>query len=1020
MKTMVPILILLAILSSLGSETIPMQTAREVADHWYVNRSGRLNTTLSDSFVRPDEQNPTVYVFNYSEGGFVMVSADDAAYPVLGYSTINNAPNASNHPGVNWMYDAYIRQIEAIREANLDNDQTRETWDRILTNDFSEFGFTRDVSPLISTTWNQDYPYNGDCPSDNNGPGGHVYAGCGATTMGQIMRYWQHPEQGAGSHSYTHPDYGTISANFGNTTYNWGSMPNSIGSYDGDIAELLFHCGVAVNMDYSPYGSGSNSLDTQYAFPTYFGYQNTIQLLQKDNYSDSVWNTLLINELEEGRPVFYAGYGEYGHAFVMDGYQGVAHFHFNFGWSGSYNGYYYLNDLSPGPYDFTTDQEALVNIQPDNGPDDGAPPQNLTATVVNEVDVELTWQEPTGQPGEMRWDDGVNYNGVGSNSASTFDVAIRFDTDDLSAFNGLTLTEVSFYPRYQDSDYSIRVWTGGSVNGTSANSGTLVLSQDVDNVIASMWNTVVLDEPVAISSDEELWFGYHIDTTGGYPAGCDEGPAVAWKGDLIKMSNWASLSTTYTNLDYNWNIVGLAENGRMLTQGATRNQRDLTGYRIYRDGVLVHEIYDTNTRTWTDEGLDDGEYVYTATAVYNGTEESVHSNVAIVEIDGNFPPPENLSLTSNGDDIHLQWQAPNGGDTEYDTINEGFEDGILPIDWSIRDLDGDNIYWEIAPANFTPNSGNCCMASASFINEIGALTPNNWLITPAINLYGNAFMAFYIAAQDPDWSQEHMEVRLSTSSNNPIDFTELLYEETLDSDSWHQVYLDLSDYADETVYIAFIHNEVTDMYWLKLDDVFISSPVRDIHPSTPSALRESRKNDGLTVLSAEKPATERDRDRPEIIRYNIYRNYVILDTQVPDQTSYDDLNVSNGVYTYYITAVYEGENESLPSNEVYVSINGTDEVPGITTDLVGNHPNPFNPVTQINFSLALASRVTIEVFNLKGQLIRTLIDDNLESGNHTVRWTGDDNHGKEVGSGIYLYRMKAGAFTSTKKMILLK
>ncbi len=1022
MKKMVPMLILLSLFVTLLAEPVTMQTARELANNWYINRSGHTNYSLSNAFSSPDAQNPAVYVFNYAEGGFVIVAADDASYPVLAYSTTDSAPQDANQPGAKWLSDMYIKQIEAIRAANTGNEETIAIWEQMLSNNFSNFEFTRDVSPLVTTIWNQDYPYNGDCPNDASGPGGHVYAGCGATTMGQIMRYWQHPETGTGTHSYNHPDYGTISADFGSTTYNWSSMPNSISSYDSDIAELLFHCGVAVDMDYSPDGSGSNSLDTQYAFPTYFGYQNSIQLVHKDSYSDAVWNNLMISELDDGHPVFYAGYGDYGHAFVLDGYQGSSYFHFNFGWSGSYNGYYYLNDLSPGYYDFTDDQEALIGIEPSDGPSDGDPPTNLTATVVNDVDVELTWQAPTGEPGELRWDDGINYNGIGTNAAADFDVAIRFDTDDLASFNGLSLTEVSFFPRYEDCDYTIKVWTGGSCNGSSASDGDLVAEQEVTNVVINTWNTVVLDDPVTIDSSEELWFGYNCDTQGDHPAGCAEGPAVLWKGDLINLGGWTSLATEYPSLDYNWNIVGYASYGRILSQGATRTDRDLTGYKIYRDGNVVQQINGTNTLTWTDEGLEDGEFTYWVTAVYNGSDESIPSNTATVLISGNYPAPVNLTYNIIGDDVHLDWDAPNGGDVEaVDFIEEGFEDGYLPANWQVYDADGDEICWEIAPNGFTPNSGDFCMASASYINEIGALTPNNWLVTPAVNLYDNAYMAFYISAQDASWPAEHLEVRLSTSSSQMIDFTELIYEETLQNDNWHQVYLDLSDYAGETVYIAFVHNEVTDMYWLKLDDVFVSSPVRSLGEPRFATSDRSLKNDGIARLSAAMPNTRTDRNRPEIIRYNIYRDYIIIDTQNnPGITGYIDYNVPGGVYQYFITAVYEGNFESGMSNMATVVDNDQNDVPGVTTMLMGNHPNPFNPVTQIDFSLEKAADVTIEVFNLKGQLVKTLLNEHREIGNHNVRWTGEDNDGKPVGSGIYFYKMKAGRYTATKKMILLK
>jgi hypothetical protein len=80
-----------------------------------------------------------------------------------------------------------------------------------------------------------------------------------------------------------------------------------------------------------------------------------------------------------------------------------------------------------------------------------------------------------------------------------------------------------------------------------------------------------------------------------------------------------------------------------------------------------------------------------------------------------------------------------------------------------------------------------------------------------------------------------------------------------------------------------------------------------------------------------------------------------------------------------------------------------------------NYPNPFNPVTNVGFSLARTSAVKLEVYNMIGQIVATLVDDRLDAGQHIVTWDGS-----EMASGVYLYRIEAGAFIETKKMTLLK
>jgi hypothetical protein len=157
------------------------------------------------------------------------------------------------------------------------------------------------------------------------------------------MYYWRYPETGTGSHCYNASGYGQQCADFSETHYNWEGMKNGM-----DIenpfpnAELQYHCGVAVDMMYSPDGSGAYSFMVPERLMQYMGYENA-QYLEKDSYSQAEWTAILQDELDLGHPMYYSGFNDSwsGHAFVCDGYQGD-NFHFNFGWSGSSNGYYSL------------------------------------------------------------------------------------------------------------------------------------------------------------------------------------------------------------------------------------------------------------------------------------------------------------------------------------------------------------------------------------------------------------------------------------------------------------------------------------------------------------------------------------------------------------------------------------------------------------------------------------------------------------------------------------------------------
>jgi len=154
--------------------------------------------------------------------------------------------------------------------------------------------------------------------------------------------------------------------------------------------------------------------------------------------------------------------------------------------------------------------------------------------------------------------------------------------------------------------------------------------------------------------------------------------------------------------------------------------------------------------------------------------------------------------------------------------------------------------------------------------------------------------------------------------------------------------------------------------------------------------------------------------------YNVYRDGVEIATGITG-LMHIDIAVPTGDYIYNVTAVYDGGYESAMSNDAPVSHTDANGVLKPTvTELTGNYPNPFNPTTTISFSLAEASQVSINIYNMKGQLVKTLVNAELDNDYHEIVWDGRDNSGKSTASGVYFYKMKANDYTATKKMILMK
>lgn len=316
------------------------------------------------------------YVFQDAEG-FVIVSGDDRSIPILAYSdqgmfdANDMAPNTRK-----WLegYKAELRQL--IVDDVPQPKATAAKWNQYLRGESTEDASRAAVAPLVDTRWNQSPYYNAQCP------GGSV-TGCVATAMAQVMKYWDYPTSGSGFHSYNHSTYGTLSANFGSTTYQWGSMPNNVNSSNSAVATLMYHCGVSVDMDYSPQVSGAYVITSQspvqhcseYAMKNYFGYDPSMHGEVRSSYNDNQWINLLKTELDASRPIIYAGFGSGGgHCFVLDGYDNSNFFHFNWGWGGAYDGYFNINALNPsgtgtggGTGGYNSGHQVLMGIKPPGG-----------------------------------------------------------------------------------------------------------------------------------------------------------------------------------------------------------------------------------------------------------------------------------------------------------------------------------------------------------------------------------------------------------------------------------------------------------------------------------------------------------------------------------------------------------------------------------------------------------------------------------------------------------------------------
>jgi hypothetical protein len=356
-----PVIFLLLLASgSLSAAPVGIGQAKQVAMNFLTrvysvfhdgHQAGMIDAV--NPYVYTEGGAPVFYAFS-TNPGFIIISGDDAYVPVIGYSFEGQFAYETAPSHVRGFIRNFIDQILYIRKNGITpGPKIAAAW-KSLAEESPQVQLperdAREVEPLLMSTWNQGSPYNVLCPEDPSGPGGHAYVGCVATAMAQILYYWRFPDHGIGEHCYWPWNYDMQCADFGNTYYAWDGMINSIDNFDPyPNAELQYHCAVSVDMEFGPNGSSSSSWTVPYALWEYWKYFSA-EYMEKDYYDPFTWSQMLMEDLVNGRPIYYSGFSSNaGHAFVCDGFQGDIfddpYFHFNFGWSGSMNGYYTLEDV---------------------------------------------------------------------------------------------------------------------------------------------------------------------------------------------------------------------------------------------------------------------------------------------------------------------------------------------------------------------------------------------------------------------------------------------------------------------------------------------------------------------------------------------------------------------------------------------------------------------------------------------------------------------------------------------------
>jgi hypothetical protein len=592
------------------------------------------------------------------------------------------------------------------------------------------------------------------------------------------------------------------------------------------------------------------------------------------------------------------------------------------------------------------------------------PVYNLQHSVAQN-DVNITWTPPGGPIYQdwLRYDDGNLSTFIGTNGAANFDMAARFTQTELTGLANRYLTKVRFVPHVVDCVYTVKVWTGGT---SPTNPGTLVASVPVVNPVMDTWNVIDLPTAIQIPTIGELWIGVNANTQSGYPFGCDDGPSFPAKSNLIYINNaWTYLSANNPDLINNWLLQGFITN--FLNRDVVLSSDGIS------EGIEVHEVVKKAINpsslgsvrnpkrekfpvSNTNDRALEGYKVYRNGVAIAQINQITTNTYNDLDLDNGSYTYTVTALYTTGESVHC------------DPVTAVVNEPVIPIIYEDSFETYDNFaltipYYSMLDVDNYPTYG---INGHDFTNEespMAFMVFNPTATTPPITGLtahtGQKMLASFAATTAPnnDWIITR-QIRLGTVSSISL---------------WVKSYT--AEYGLERfkVGVSSAANPIPLSFSILSGPTYIEAPIE------------------WTKFTYEVPASF----NAQTVRFGIKCE-------------------SNDAFIFLVDDIMiKGQNG-------YVVANIDEVTPVVETKLLSNYPNPFNPETSISFDIKADENVSLEIYNLKGQKVKTLVNEKVKAGNHKVTWKGDDDNGKPVSSGVYFYRMTSGKYSSSKKMILMK
>jgi len=663
------------------------------------------------------------------------------------------------------------------------------------------------------------------------------------------------------------------------------------------------------------------------------------------------------------------------------------------------------------------------------------PPIAVIATSTP-IQVDLSWNAP-GEGLDLWFTHATidtYYDCIGTAGAAQFEVAHRYTPAHLAAF-GVTdasLTKVQVMCHEPSATYTLKIYRGTS--GISP--ATLIHTQAIPTILEDLWTEIELTNAITIPTDEDLWIAISIVTPEGYPAGCDNGPALNGYGNMMYIGGtWSTLLELSDSLPYNWMIKGLATgatgprtfahyaeeaiaprsnykekknlnpiilstgsaNGEYANRSTTNNSilkqsannRAVTGYSIWR--APLNTI--SNEATWATiaEGISQNEYTdptwaqvetgafkYAVRAIYTGGVASVPT----------FSNTVYKNMTANVD-INLE------------TADNGSPVGAI-VKLSNTDGNPEHIYTQTASSNVVNFPSVWHGIYTITVSKIAYQTVVQENVIIAGDFYSHPTIIMPVSSI---FLSEDFEGDFPPTGWSIVD---------ADGDGFNWVHWEYGPYEGDFVAASgSFDNSIGQLF----PDNWLITPQLELSPGTTNT---------LTYMVA-----------PQDPNYTQDQYSILVSTTDANPTSfveiYNETIMSGNWEERTIDLPYAGENiyvafrhhsctdwYYMRLDNVEISRSGAidENIPSAKlTTLLGNYPNPFNPTTTISYNLANDSHVVIDIYNIKGQKVKTLVNDRVVAGTHNAVWNGQDDSSKNVGSGIYFYNMKTDNYSSTRKMI---